>query len=59
MSISKTATCLQKLCQDGMLSVNYIENAAVISLLLEKFSAVTTHFEQQETIINKSLTDAI
>lgn len=59
MSISKTATCLRKLCQDGMLSVNYIENAAVISLLLEKFSAVTTHFEQQETIINKSLTDAI
>lgn len=30
MSISKTATCLRKLCKDGMLSVDSIENAAVI-----------------------------
>lgn len=59
MTISKTAACLIKICSDGMLSVNDIENAAVISSLPEKFSAVTTHFEQQATIENKALTDAI
>lgn len=59
MLISKTATCLRKLCKNGLLSVDDIENAAVISSLPEKFSAVTTHFEQQATIDNKALTDAI
>lgn len=42
-----------------MLSVDDIENASVISSLPEKFSAVTTHFEQQNSIENKQLTDAI
>lgn len=59
MLISKTATCLRKLCKNGLLSVDDIENAAVISSLPEKFSAVTTHFEQKAAIDNKALTDAI
>lgn len=41
-----------------MLSVNDLENAAVILSLPEKFSAVTTHFEQKGSIDNKALADA-
>lgn len=58
-TISKMATCLRKLCKKGMLSVDDIKNASVISSLPDKFSAVTTHFEQQDVIVNKHLTDAI
>lgn len=59
MLISKTPTCLRKLCKNGLFSVDEFENAAVISSMPEKFSAVTTHSEQQASIDNKALTDAI